>query len=212
MTSLLPPASAASEPLLAVACPTCFGAVAVGAELFGLAADCPLCGQGFLVPMKAAAVSAAPLAASSAASPSPTDATGPVKPAARDPAADGFGRTAATGSVTESVENPAAAPSPAAAAIVASAEHAGPRAGASVLDGTRAEHATSAEDAAVAPDLVPMRFRDPVVTVGSGENVVELRRLSPEEKARRRTRRNVIMLLTGLSILMAIVLTLGRAR
>jgi len=164
MTSLLPPASAASEPLLAVVCPTCFGAVAVGAELFGLAADCPLCGQGFLVPTKAAAVTAAPQAAPSAEQAAP------------------------------------------------SAEHAGPQAGASVLDGTRAEHATSAEDAAVAPDLVPMRFRDPVLTVGSGENVVELRRLSPEEKARRRTRRNVIMLLTGLSILMAIVLTLGRAR
>jgi hypothetical protein len=164
MTSLLPPASAASEPLLAVACPTCFGAVAVGAELFGLAADCPLCGQGFLVPTKAAAVSAASSAAPSASSAAP------------------------------------------------SAEHAGPLAGASVPDGTLAEHATAAEDAAVAPDLVPMRFRDPVVTVGSGENVVELRRLSPEEKARRRTRRNVIMLLTGLSILMAIVLTLGRAR
>jgi hypothetical protein len=180
MTSLLPPASAASEPLLAVACPTCFGAVAVGAELFGLAADCPLCGQGFLVPTKAAAVSAAPQAA---------------------PAASSAASSAA----------PSAAPSAAASAEHA-AEHAGPQAGASVPDGTLAEHATAAEDAAVAPDLVPMRFRDPVVTVGSGENVVELRRLSPEEKARRRTRRNVIMLLTGLSILMAIVLTLGRAR
>ena len=178
MTSLLPPASAASEPLLAVACPTCFGAVAVGAELFGLAADCPLCGQGFLVPMKAAAVSAAPQAAPSASS-----AASSAAPAA-----------------------------PAASSATPSAEHAGPLAGASVPDGTLAEHATAAEDAAVAPDLVPMRFRDPVVTVGSGENVVELRRLSPEEKARRRTRRNVIMLLTGLSILMAIVLTLGRAR
>jgi len=176
MTSLLPPASAASEPLLAVACPTCFGAVAVGAKLFGLAADCPLCGQGFLVPTKAAAVSAAPQAA----------------PAASSAASS-------------------AAPS-AARAAAASAEHPWPQAGASVPDGTLAEHATAAEDAAVAPDLVPMRFRDPVVTVGSGENVVELRRLSPEEKARRRTRRNVIMLLTGLSILMAIVLTLGRAR
>ena len=170
MTSLLPPASAASEPLLAVACPTCFGAVAVGAKLFGLAADCPLCGQGFLVPTKAAAVSAAPQAAPAASS------AAPAAPAA------------------------------------SSAEHPWPQAGASVPDGTLAEHATAAEDAAVAPDLVPMRFRDPVVTVGSGENVVELRRLSPEEKARRRTRRNVIMLLTGLSILMAIVLTLGRAR
>jgi len=44
MTSLPSFPPAAPEPLIAVACPTCFGALAIGAELFGRAADCPLCG------------------------------------------------------------------------------------------------------------------------------------------------------------------------
>jgi hypothetical protein len=42
--------------------------------------------------------------------------------------------------------------------------------------------------------------------------VIALRRLTPEEKAVRRARRNLIMMLAGVSILMAIVLLFGTKR
>jgi len=67
-------------------------------------------------------------------------------------------------------------------------------------------------DADTSDDADAMRFREPVRTIGSGDRVIELRRLSPEEKASRRGRRNLVMLLSGLSILMVIVLLLGRKR
>ena len=57
-----------------------------------------------------------------------------------------------------------------------------------------------------------LQFQDPVRTVGSGDQVIALRRLTPEEKAVRRARRNLIMMLTGVSILMAIVFSLGTKR
>ena len=57
-----------------------------------------------------------------------------------------------------------------------------------------------------------LRFQEPVRTVGSGDHVITLRRLTPEEKAVRRGRRNLIMMVTGVSILMAIVFLLGTKR
>lgn len=57
-----------------------------------------------------------------------------------------------------------------------------------------------------------LAFDEPVTTVGSGDATITLRRLTPAEKASRRTRRNLIMMLVGVSILMAIVLLLGIKR
>jgi len=70
---------------------------------------------------------------------------------------------------------------------------------------------------AVVPDLAPapqpadrgMQFAEPVKTIATADGVIELRRLTPEERAARRARRNLIMLLAGVGILIAIVLILG---
>jgi hypothetical protein len=202
MTSFPSFPPAAPEPLLAVACPTCFGALAVGAELFGRAADCPLCGHGFQVPVNAVpAPAAAPIASSAVASSAVAGTT--------TPAAD---RGASGTSAAPSVANPAAvaALEPATTAgdsLAGSGQSTGETPGsgdlaAGVADGS----------AVAAAETAALRFREPVVTVGSGENVIELRRLTPEEKAQRRARRTIVMLLTGVSILLAIVLTLGRSR
>jgi hypothetical protein len=45
--------------------------------------------------------------------------------------------------------------------------------------------------------------------VGSGGTLIELHRLTPREKSARRARRNLVMLVLGVSILMAIVLIFG---
>lgn len=179
MTASSPPSSsAADQPLLAVACPTCFGAIAVGEELFGEPADCPVCGSGFRVPRQTVS-----------ANPKRPTGTRPVDPQPRGTADGAAGRRSAR-EATDSA--PAAAP----AAISAP-----------IADSPDATEAVS--DSAPGGEY---RFREPVRTVGVGDEAVELRRLSPEEKSRRRTRRTFIIMLTGVSILMSIVLTLGRKR
>jgi hypothetical protein len=139
--SSFPPTAFHPEPLLAVACPTCFGAIAAGSELLGHPAECPLCGQGFLLPVAGVA-----------------DA--PRQPPAASPAA------------------------------------ASPAADAPAADAPAAE----------------LQFQEPVRTVVSGDQVITLRRLTSEEKALRRTRRNIVMMLAGVSILMAIVRLFGTKR
>lgn len=70
---------------------------------------------------------------------------------------------------------------------------------------------------AVVPDLPPvgqpvdkgMQFAEPVKTIVTEDGVVELRRLTPEERAARRARRNLIMLLFGVGLLLTIVLIFG---
>lgn len=69
----------------------------------------------------------------------------------------------------------------------------------------------SEEPASPAPPR-ELEFHEPVTTLDCGDRVIELRRLTPEEKAARRARRNLIMLLAGVSILMTIVLVFGRKR
>lgn len=58
-----------------------------------------------------------------------------------------------------------------------------------------------------------LEFDEPAAkTIEAGDGVIELRRLTPKEQAARRARRNLLMLLSGMAILTAIVLALGRKR
>lgn len=52
-------------------------------------------------------------------------------------------------------------------------------------------------------------LREPVKKAGHGAAAVELRRLSDEERRLRRGRRNVVLLLVGAAVLVAIVFVLG---
>ena len=171
-TATFPPTAFHPEPLLALACPTCFGAMAVGTDLLGKAAECPLCGCGFRVPLTGIAdTPSRPAVAASAASPA---AEQPARPRHHH---------------RETTPN-APLPKPA---------------------GPPATETTFDEPPPQAP-VKELQFQDPVRTVGSGDQVIALRRLTPAEKAVRRTRRNLIMMLTGVSILMAIVFSLGTKR
>jgi len=51
-----------------------------------------------------------------------------------------------------------------------------------------------------------LRFQEPVRTVRHGNTVIEIRRLTPEERQARRLRRNLMMIVVGVSILLLIVL------
>ena len=172
-SSSFPPTAFHPEPLLAVACPTCFGAIAVGSELLGHPAECPLCGQGFLLPVAGVADTPRqpPAASPTADAPAPVREPHPRKQRHAPP--------------QEPVANDVASPPPERAP-----------------DESQAQKAPAAE----------LQFQEPVRTVVSGDQVITLRRLTSEEKALRRTRRNVVMMLCGISILMAIVLLFGTKR
>ena len=173
-TASFPPTAFHPEPLVAVACPTCFGAIAVGTDQLGQAAECPLCGCGFRVPV--AGVADTPqqpsLAAPAAGAPSTTTPARPRKhrreATPEPPPYEPVSQLA--------LKDPFAEPQPQAAPVA------------------------------------ELQFQEPVRTVGSGDQVITLRRLTPEEKAVRRARRNLIMMLTGVSILMAIVMLFGTKR
>lgn len=190
------PSAAHPEPLQAIACPACFGAVAVGPELLGMPAECPLCGTAFRVP--------APLTGdpSSRRGPAVTDdawkpssptrsrkrkALPPRLPDAPEPRQPGHAFP----------YEPSPAPEP-------------PSASEPIVEPTSAE--TAGEPGAEPVPADGMQFEEPVRTLVSGSRVITLHRLSPKEKAARRTRRNAVMLVAGISILMGIVLLLGRKR
>jgi hypothetical protein len=163
-------------PLVAVACPSCFAALAVGTDLAGLPADCPLCGGGFRVP---------PLEVPAA----PRDAMPPTRAVADAAPGRRPDRTSETARPRDVVPQATAA--------------AAPRADLSVAPETSLQEPQPESELAV---------REPMRTVGSGDGAIVLRRLSPAERAARRTRRNLVMLVGGVSILLTIVLLLGRKR
>jgi hypothetical protein len=61
----------------------------------------------------------------------------------------------------------------------------------------------------LAPADQDLAFREPVRTVRHGDTVIEIRRLTPEERRARRFRRNLMMVVIGVSILLAIVVVFG---
>jgi len=66
--------------------------------------------------------------------------------------------------------------------------------------------ATPAPAAVADPALT---FREPVRTVAAGDRAVELRRLTDEERRGRRARRNLVLLLIGGAVLIALTVAFG---
>jgi hypothetical protein len=64
-------------------------------------------------------------------------------------------------------------------------------------------------------DRGPFDLREPVKTVGAGDEAIELKALSPEEKARRRLKKNLVLWCLGLVIIgitLAVLLMAGPIR
>jgi hypothetical protein len=59
------------------------------------------------------------------------------------------------------------------------------------------------------PKASELVFSEPVRTIRHGETVIEIRRLTPEERRARRFRRNVLMIVVGVSILLTTYLLLS---
>ena len=59
------------------------------------------------------------------------------------------------------------------------------------------------------PKAAELAFSEPVRMIRHGDSLIEIRRLTPEERQARRFRRNVLMIVVGVSILLAVVILLG---
>ncbi len=66
----------------------------------------------------------------------------------------------------------------------------------------------SVADGAAAP--APLRLQPPTHRIAGPDGEIELRRLSPEEKARRRVRRNLVLVIAGVTILLVLAAILAR--
>ncbi|MFM7137586.1 MAG: hypothetical protein ACKO1M_11030 [Planctomycetota bacterium] len=209
-----PQTAIAPDTLFVVACPVCQGQVAALGSLCGCDACCPLCASLFHVPD--------PALAAAAPAPDATPAAGPVVPAAEatsaPPLPEPVGLAEDWGRVITQLAPTRRDPKPAANSTSDLADF-------DVHDATSAAPAGGQEITAApadAGDQMPMvggtpldpqaselAFSETVRTIRHGNTVIEIRRLTPEERRVRRFRRNVLMIVVGVSILLATYLLLS---
>lgn len=203
----------------AVECPGCRAHVSVTGRLVGRPAGCPRCRAAFLVPRPdreerrpSRPDADDPRAAPAVTAPSPSDST-PTEPARPEPT-----------SPSRSVAGPIAWSDPpvpstrrrrddALATIPEAVSTAGTAAGPTAPAVTVPDATTTTTATASAGDTdVPggLALEEPVKIIRSGGAEIELRRLTPEERRARRARRNLIILVVGASLLVALVVILGK--
>lgn len=220
------------DALFVVACPVCQGHVAATGGLCGRDVCCPLCASLFHVPFpdpeEAATVAPEPEPAGMA------EDWGTVITQLAPPRPEPEPSAPPQESVLESFDSLPAEPTPSPAAEPSAESPVLPSAAVTPASPVAAtEPAPSPESPAVEPAEGPsppqepevtvphfggaavdaraeeLVFAEPVRTVRQGDRVIEIRRLSPEERRSRRFRRNLMMIVVGISILLAIVLLAG---
>jgi DNA-directed RNA polymerase subunit RPC12/RpoP len=215
-----PPAPEEAQQL---GCPVCGGVFQVTRDMAGMQVSCPHCSTAVLLPEAPSPPAVGASAAWSDATAGletppplfqePAAATAPpiveTTPAAPRPPVDPFSSSvAATKPAEKDVEDllPPAAEKPDAPVVEHDAE--APRA-----DDERAARRQAA--APTKPVLIPtedgayIALHEPVKKVAAGGREIELRRLSPEEKERRRFRRNLVVAGLGLFLLIVAMLVMG---
>jgi hypothetical protein len=181
------------DSLFVIACPVCLGQVAATGSLCGSHACCPLCACLFQVPYPAVT------------RPHDQPVTAPLD---QPPAGIAEDWTRVIRQLARPPQDPAPQPIP-----ELSAEFelpAGMTDSAETAEDPGARPAQPGVDGLpIDPSAMELVFTEPVRTVRHGTTVIEIRRLTPEERRARRFRRNVLMIVVGVSILLAIVLVFG---
>jgi ribosomal protein S27E len=200
----MPPVPVALMPL---ACPTCGGMFQVPPSAAGMQLPCPSCGQLVTIPDASALAAAVP---PPAPPPAPVAETEPMHVTSESQPTPGPADIA-------SLLPPGAATGFAAAVAVPQSSDWDVK---TLLPPGASETGAATEQVplppAPRPVLVPPTGGQAIAIVekpkviGQGENEVEVKRLSPEEKARRRMVRNVILFVIGLMILLAFVVYMSR--
>lgn len=231
------PAFTGTTPI-AVECPGCRAHVAVPPPLVGHAAGCPVCWTAFFVPAPEREVS--PATASPDRPKRKRRRRAPAEPTTEAPSADPGSATAkpAPGGESQTAAPATREEQPRRDDHIAFTEPPPPRSrdrhgtadavglGAAADHaaghfGDPAAHPVSAPDSPAAFGVGPGRpdpasdsgalaFREPVKTIRAGDTDIELRQLTPEERRTRRARRNLVLLVVGATLLVALATLLGR--
>ena len=167
------------DDLFVIACPICRGHVAAKGGLCGRDACCPLCANLFHVPFPA--------------TPPATAAPSAPRPALAEDC----------GGVIEQLAPPPKHPLPKPPPV------ADPAPVPSDQPAVDAASLPETEPTPLDPAAADLVFREPIRTIRHGNTVIEIRRLTPEERRTRRFRRNLMMIVVGVSILLVIVLLFG---
>lgn len=202
------------DALFVVACPVCQGQIAATGSTCGSDACCPLCASLFRVPFP-------PARATEAESPGPADTPqrsslgedweGVIEqlaPPRREADDDGHPGPPATFEPAAG-EPSATAPEP---SVATEASRTTEPSFAVVEPATASEALPTLGHPPVDAAPGELRFQEPIRTVRVGGEVIEIRRLSPEERRARRLRRTLLMIVVGISILLAIVVLAGFGR
>lgn len=181
-----------------VACPACAGHLGVPGQLAGQVACCPLCAATFHIPNPHQPDAPPPPLSTLAAVP-----RHPVRQvSASDSTVTAWGP--ASRLMPQFVPQPMPAPQPATEA------DGGLGVAASTIPAPLPTPIFPLPAAGAMPPSNPeLQFREPVLTVGRHGHEKELRRLSAEERRVRRGRRNIVMLLVGVAVLLVIVLVIS---
>jgi hypothetical protein len=188
------------DALFVIACPVCMGQVAATGSLCGQDACCPLCASLFHVPRPLVPEQPAPPAAEPPQQKQPAglaeDWGGVIRQLA--PPVKDHGPTPEPAPTSFDLAEPVTEPPPTEAQPPSGSGVAPAADGLPVLGGTPLD-----------PPATELVFVEPVRTVRYGDTEIEIRRLTPTERRARRFRRNVVMVVVGVSILLAIVLVFG---
>lgn len=202
------------DALFVIACPVCQGEVAAAGRLAGKDACCPLCASLFRVPHPPGEPAEPP------ADESPQMAGGlaedwddvitklapPEEPVTEEPFPE---ETLPKAIAAEDSAEPSPEPilSPAMPTEPPPDERAvDPEPAAAVVSVTPPEELSFLDQPPLDPAADDLVFQEPVRTVRHGGEVIEIRRLSPEERRKRRFRRTLMMIVIGGSILLLIVI------
>ncbi|MDA0254157.1 MAG: hypothetical protein O3A18_04680 [Planctomycetota bacterium] len=217
------------DALFVIACPVCQGEVAAAGRIAGTDACCPLCASLFRVPHPPSelgedAADQPPLPAAGLAEDwddviiklAPPETVASEEPVVEEPVVE-----------EPVVEEPFPQETPPEAIAAEDSEELSPEPVLSNPMSTEAlpdERAVISEPAAAVVSVTPpeelsfldqppldpaagdLVFQEPVRTVRHGGEVIEIRRLSPEERRKRRFRRTLMMIVIGGSILLLIVI------
>jgi hypothetical protein len=199
-----------------VACPACSGHLGVAGRLAGELACCPLCAATFHVPHpERPDAPPPPLSAVAGVPKHPvrhvTASASTVTAWAPPPQSSSPGPTAAwqTTPLILPTQPVTAEPATAGAPDAMPSETSGQPAAVSPDPASVPVFPIPAAAGGVVPAHPQLQFREPVLTVGRHGHEKELRRLSPEERRVRRGRRNIVMLLVGVAVLLVLVLVIS---
>jgi hypothetical protein len=207
------------DALFVIACPVCQGEVAAAGRIAGTDACCPLCASLFRVPHPPSelgedAADQPPLPAAGLAEDwddviiklAPPETVASEEPVVEEPFPQETPPEAIAAEDSEELSPEPVLSNPMSTEALPDERAVISEPAAAVVSVTPPEELSFLDQPPLDPAAGDLVFQEPVRTVRHGGEVIEIRRLSPEERRKRRFRRTLMMIVIGGSILLLIVI------